>query len=303
MNTTDGWGRARRHEPDYEFLDVPRGTLTEGPVWMPEIGELMWVDIVEKAVHRARLDGAGLRTWRMPGEVGFAVPSDDGNAIVGQPDGIHYLELATGRSRLLAGLPEVDPRIRVNDGKCDSSGRVWFGTMHRQETEPLGAVFKLTPDGVHPVLRGICTGNGMGWSPDGSRLYYTDSGVPRCLYAADFDIETGAVSNGEPFLPGEYPGNPDGMCVDAEGSLWCARWQGSAVIRISPRAVVTDVYHTPMFRPTSCCFAGPGLDELIITSADWGEDSGHQAGRLMRFRPGVCGRPEAPARMALVPAL
>ena len=301
MSTADVWGQARQHQPDYEFLDVPKGTLTEGPVWIPDAEELGWVDIMENSVHRARLDGGGLRTWRLPGEVGFAVPSDDGNAIVGQPDGIYHLELATGRARLLARLPHPDPRIRVNDGKCDSSGRVWFGTMHRQETEPLGVVFTLTPDGVHPVIEGLCTSNGMGWSPDDSRLYYTDSGVPRCLYAADFDSEAGAAMHGELFLPGEYPGNPDGMCVDAEGFLWCARWQGAAVIRISPEAVVTDVYHTPMFRPTSCCFAGPELDELIITSADWGNDAGHRAGRIMRFRPGVRGRPEVRARMELAP--
>lgn len=206
------WGDARQHTPDYEFLDVPRGTLTEGPVWLPDRRELLWVDIMENSISRAGLDGSDLMTWTMPGEVGFAVPADDGNLIVGQPDGIHHVDLTTREARPLALLPERDPRIRVNDGKCDHTGRVWFGTMHRAENEPLGKLFTVTPEGV-----------------------------------------------------------------------------------------VTDVYHTPMFRPTSCCFAGPELDELVVTSADWGEGAGPCAGRIMRFRPGARGLAEVPARMDLMP--
>lgn len=262
------WGNARQHTPDYEFLDVPRGTLTEGPVWLPDRRELLWVDIMENSISRAGLDGSDLMTWTMPGEVGFAVPADDGNLIVGQPDGIHHVDLTTREARPLALLPERDPRIRVNDGKCDHTGRVWFGTMHRAENEPLGKLFTVTPEGVEAVVEGLCTGNGIGWSPDGTRVYYTDSGTPRCLYAADFDAERGRVSHSRLFLPPEYPGNPDGLCVDSEGCLWGARWQASALVRITPEGVVTDVYHTPMFRPTSCCFAGPELDELVVTSAD-----------------------------------
>lgn len=301
MSARDAWGEARRHTPDYEFLDVPKGTLTEGPVWLPGSRELLWVYIMENSISRAGLDGSNLTTWTMPGEVGFAVPADDGSLIVGQPDGIHHLDPTTGEARPLALLPGPDPRIRVNDGKCDHTGRVWFGTMHRAETEPLGGLFRVTPEGAEAVVEGICTGNGIGWSPDGTRVYYTDSGVPRCLYAADFDAERGRVSRSRLFLPPEYPGNPDGLCVDSEGFIWGARWQASALVRITPEGVVADVYRTPMLRPTSCCFAGPELDELVVTSADWGEGAGPCAGRIMRFRPGARGLAEVPARMDLVP--
>ncbi|GAA2179857.1 CBU_1789 family Dot/Icm type IV secretion system effector [Brooklawnia cerclae] len=302
MLTRDLWGNARQHTPDYDLLPLPAGTLVEGPLWLPLSGELLWVDIVERIVHIASLEGSGHRQWTLPAEVGFAVTADDGNVLVGQPDGIYHLDLASGRVAPVAHIAEARPGIRINDGKCDRAGRVWFGTMDLKETEPLGSVYRLTPMGAERVFDGVCTSNGLGWSPDDTRMYYTDSGVPRRIFTAEYDLERGEASAERVFLDAFYPGHPDGMCVDAEGCIWGARWQGAAVVRLSPEGEVLDVFHTPMLRPTSCAFVGPDLDELVVTTADWGENPGPHAGMILRFRPGTTGRAETPARLDLVPA-
>ena len=52
--------------------------------------------------------------------------------------------------------------------------------MHIGETEPLGELYRLDPGGVlTTVVNGVTVSNGLGWSPDGSRMYYVDSPMRR----------------------------------------------------------------------------------------------------------------------------
>jgi sugar lactone lactonase YvrE len=109
--------------------------------------------------------------------------------------------------------------------------------------------------------------NGLGWSPDDRRFYFTDSGTRR-IYVYDYDIETGAVAGRRTFvaLP-EGMGVPDGLAVDAEGFVWSAQWDGWCVTRYDPDGRVDRVINLPVPRPTSCAFGGPDLSTLYITSA------------------------------------
>lgn len=50
--------------------------------------------------------------------------------------------------------------------------------------------------------------------------------------------------------------------------LWVAHWLGSRVTRWDPSTgKLLRTVKMPVSKVTSCCFGGPNLDELYITSA------------------------------------
>ena len=120
----------------------------------------------------------------------------------------------------------------MNDGACDPQGRFWAGTMAYDESPGAGALYRLELDGsCTTVLTGLTISNGIGWSPDASTMYLSDSGTG-CVDAFRFDGSTGAISDRRTVVRIDQPGVvPDGLTVDEEGGIWVALWNGGAVNR------------------------------------------------------------------------
>jgi sugar lactone lactonase YvrE len=63
-------------------------------------------------------------------------------------------------------------------------------------------------------------------------------------------------------------GSPDGMCIDEEGMLWIAQWNGFGVYRWNPiTGKLLDKIEVPVPQVSSCAFGGNDFDELFITTA------------------------------------
>lgn len=249
---------------------IPASMLVgEGPVWEASTGTFYCVDIPPGLVYRYRMDTGELSTWRHNASVGAVCPADDGSLVLATKNGFEILDPATGAIRPLHN-PEPDlPENRMNDGKCDRRGRFWAGTMDRRESGVAsGALYRLTAtDGCTRHLQNIYISNGLDWSPDDSTLYYTDS-LAHAIWKFDFDLDAGQLSNRRLFahVP-ENTGLPDGLCVDAEGYIWSAHWNGARITRYAPDGSVDFILPTPFPCPSSCCFGGPDLDQLMVTSA------------------------------------
>ncbi|NJO03872.1 MAG: SMP-30/gluconolactonase/LRE family protein [Bacteroidia bacterium] len=88
------------------------------------------------------------------------------------------------------------------------------------------------------------------------------------VYAYDFDAQSGTIANRRVFIDStNEDGVPDGMCIDREGGLWIARWDGWRVSRYDPEGKKVADIRVPVQYPTSCCFGGAKLDQLFITSS------------------------------------
>jgi sugar lactone lactonase YvrE len=178
--------------------------------------------------------------------------------------------------------------------------------MHIDESEPFGELYRLDPGGVlTPIVKGVTVSNGLGWSPDGSRMYYADSPMRR-VDVFDYDPATGEAFARRVFADlSQAKGVPDGLTVDADGYVWVAMWGGGVLRRIAPDGSEDAVLPMPASRPTSCAFGGPGLSELYVTTARVGltdEDLAAEplAGRLLRVhQPGPIGLPSTTARATI----
>lgn len=270
--------------------------LGEGPVWVERETALYWVDIKAPLIWRWDFGNDLVSHWTPPFRVGSLAPRAEGGFVAGTDQGFALVDLEANRYDVIAN-PEIDrPRNRFNDGKLDRAGRFWAGTMDDEEIEAAGALYRLDPDlRWERVDDGYRVTNGPAFSPDGRRMYHSDSAA-RTIYLFDLD-DAGRALNKRPFARfGERDGYPDGMTVDAEGCLWVAFWDGWCVRRLDPDGLCIGTLAVPVQRPTSCVFGGPDLDRLFITSATVGLAQNQLAmqpfaGGLFVAMPGVYGAP------------
>lgn len=242
--------------------------LGEGPLWHPIEKCLYWVDIATGDLFKSNPTLTSFDTFHFDTMIGaYGFRSDTGLILATKEGFSLWKEGQTAPQILWNPLPPRED-VRMNDGKVDPGGRFWAGSMDQDRRE--GALYRLDPDGSqHSILGNIGISNGIGWSPDRKTMYYTDS-IQSTIFAFDYEVETGNIANQRPFiqLPEDERGIvPDGLCVDKEGCIWSAHWNGWEVIRYDPQGKPMLKIEVPSQQVTSCCFGGENLNLLFITSA------------------------------------
>ncbi|MEU9500087.1 SMP-30/gluconolactonase/LRE family protein [Streptomyces sp. NPDC048196] len=241
-------------------------TLGEGPTWDPATDRLIWVDILGSRIHTYH-PATGRRTVRATEQhVGAAKPCATGGLVVNLRDGIARYD-ADGAFSWLVRDPV--PGRRGNDAAVAPDGSLWAGTMRYDEATGGGTLTRLTPDGETQVIfPSVTVSNGLAWSPDGTRLYYIDSPTRR-IDVCHMSGQRPSVR--QPLVVIEPDaGYPDGLTVDADGCLWVALWDGGRIRRYTPHGHLDRTLPLPVPRPTACCFGGPSLRDLFITTASSG---------------------------------
>jgi sugar lactone lactonase YvrE len=266
--------------------------LAEGPVWTGD--ELWWVDLEAGRVHHTDPVIGSDEVIEVGEPVGAVIPRSGGGAVLGMRAGVAFWD-AEGREERRIPIEADDDESRMNDAKCDPAGRLFTGTMthdHRRS-----ALYRVDPDGtVTTVFTGIGISNGLGWSPDGARMYYVDTPTQR-VDVMTYDVATGAVGERQPLVEiADGEGFPDGMTVDADGCLWVAFWDGGCIRRYDPDGGLMRTVPLPVDRVTSCTFGGPALDRLFVTTASTGLDQTQRAaqplaGSIFAVDPGCRGLP------------
>jgi D-xylono/L-arabinono-1,4-lactonase len=272
----------------------------EGPIWHAAEGRLYWTDIPNGRLFRFDPASGHHEQVYQGRPVGGMTVQADGALLLFMDRGT----VATWRDGeieiLLDEIPGEEGN-RFNDVIADPEGRVFCGTMGMNGGP--GNLYRLDSDlSFRVVVEGTRTSNGMGFSLDLTRMYFTDSGL-RTIDLFDYDRASGQIANRRGFVAvsGEGEGGPDGMTVDAEGCIWSTRWGGSCAVRYSPEG--EELERVPFPTPKVSCpaFGGPQLRDLYCTTAG-GDDkagNGELAGALFRFQPAVGGRPEFLSRIGL----
>ena len=242
--------------------------LGEGPLWHPDQGCLYWVDIEAGELYHANADLTGFSKSHFETPIGGFCFTQSGGFILASGEGFLAWDGGDAQPSLIWNPLPDRTNVRLNDGKVDPAGRFWAGSLDTQQVE--GELYRLDPDGSqHVFLNKIGISNGLDWSPDRRTMYYTDS-FKGTIFTFDYDLDSGAIHNPRPFvqlLPDGTGIVPDGLCVDAEGCLWSAHWNGWRVVRYNPQGNPILTVDVPVQRVTSCCFGGDQNSQLFITSA------------------------------------
>lgn len=272
--------------------------LGESPVWCERTLRLYWVDSRAPALHVYDSATHAHKSHSLPETTGSICLCEDGSLLAAMTSGVFRLSVDGVLGSRIATPEPNHPDNRFNDGRCDRAGRFFSGTLNDKQRIPTGALWRLGPKGEFDLLiDDIIVPNSLAFSPDNRCMYMADT-YRHLIYAFDYDIAAGAISNRRLFADRNgHTGRPDGSAIDADGCLWNAEYAGSRVVRYTPGGKIDRVIDLAVSQPTCCAFGGADFDELYITSASQRltpEQAAAQplAGNLFVVRPGVKGLPE-----------
>lgn len=273
--------------------------LIEGPVFDPVRG-LYFSDVINGGVHL--LDRAGnvsLVLSKRRGIGGMALHAG-GGLVVGGRD-IAWVSLADGATRHLLSLDAIPGATGFNDLTTDRAGRIYAGSLAFRvfggdEPKP-GHLHVIDLDGTMRTLSdGILLTNGLGFSPDGRRLYHCDA---RARLVRGYEVKAdGSVGPWQTFASLGPDSVPDGLKVASDGSVWVADAHGGRVIVFDENGMQRQEIAVPLPMVTSLCFGGDDMRDLYIVTGSRGGPHDN-CGSIFRTRVDVAGLPLSPARVAL----
>ena len=279
----------------FELLAKPFGGVTEGPLWDGE--SVLFTHIPTSRIMQYAPASGTFTEWRTGANHTNGLAFDAGGRIFGCCSGGRAIVRFDPDGSDVRVADRVDgQRLNTpNDLAVDRLGRIWFtnpwnaGNIDPSELEELDNRSVLVagpqPDGTYSVSRATfdtTMPNGVLASIDGRTLYVAESNsdditVDRELRAYPIN-EDGSLG---PYRVLHTFGRDaeavhrgiDGMCLDAEGNIvatagWPQAGPGPLIYVFSPAGKVLETHPVPCLRPTNCCFGGPDMTTLYVTSAE-----------------------------------
>ena len=266
MESLSNWKNGISWEGYMKQISIQRHQLAEGPFWSQSGQALYWVDIPACQVWCWHQETNETRYWTLPEKVSAVFTTQSDRLLVALAGSVAYLDKETGELEYLCELDSDIEGNRSNDAKCDPNGTLWVGTMDDAEKSVSGRLWKVTPEGKKTkMLDGIGIANTLAWDESRGRFYFGDS-MARKIHAFPYP-EFQDIRSQTAFLEVEEGIGADGSCIDLDGCLWNAHWDGSRVVCYSPEGKVLQMIELPFSKPTSCVLGGKDGKTLFITSA------------------------------------
>jgi sugar lactone lactonase YvrE len=141
--------------------------VAESPIWDDRRNCAFFVDIKGHALLSWDPQSRLMQEWPMGEDIGFVALTDSAELIVGRKSGLALFNPDKNEYRPFTGFRPA-PNERLNDGKVDREGNLFFGTMHDQAAPECGVLYRLTPDlGFTKVATGYGVPNGPAFASDG----------------------------------------------------------------------------------------------------------------------------------------
>lgn len=240
----------------------------EGPLWDAISQALYWIDMTNNQVFCYHLATKKLEEWALPKNVAAVFPTADPLILLlVLADGLVNFHKQTQKITYLC-QPEITPGSVFNDAKQDSYGRIWAVTKASDHESKVAGLYCFTShDQCKQLDQDYVIGNGLGFSLDNSKFYCSDS-VAREIYCYPLDMETLSLGERQVLTSIQHDkGLPDGLCVDAQGNIWTALWDGWCIQCYLPSGELKKTIDMPIQKPTSLCIGGNDMQTLFITSA------------------------------------
>ncbi|WP_395449373.1 SMP-30/gluconolactonase/LRE family protein [Aminobacter sp. UC22_36] len=241
--------------------------LGEGPSYDPVSDTLYWFDIVNGLLLEKRFGEDRTITTQL-GQMASAQAIIDGERqLILTETGLHVRDRTTGRLVLHTAVEATNLATRSNDARVHPCGALWFGTMGKRAETGAGSLYWFFRGELRQLYSGISIPNSIAFSPDGTIAYYADTAVGRIMRVV-CDARTGLPA-GEPkvFAESQGAGGFDGSVVDADGTLWNARWGEGRLAAYAPGGELVRSVLFSVSQPSCPAFVGKHADRLAVTSA------------------------------------
>ncbi len=254
--------------------------LGEGTLWVKDQNSIFFVDIKKKRIFSLNIKTKKKKIFKVNKEIGFIAHFKKQIFILGLQGEIRIQNLKT--KKILKSI-NIEPKIklnRINDGKTDPKGNLWFGTMDNLERKiEKGSLYKLDKNlNLKKIDKNYRITNGPAFI-DQFNFYHTDSGK-KIIYKIKINKKNEIIKKNifKKFTFNE--GSPDGMTLDKNNNLWVAHYHGACVSVFDSKAKLIHRIQLPAKNITNCAFGGQNNNELFITSAT----KGMNKAELRKFR-------------------
>jgi gluconolactonase len=288
-----------------EFTLVTDGLrFPEGPVWMPD-GSIVLTEIEARCITRVWPDGRKERIADTGGGPNGLAIGPDGKLYCCNNGGFEYSE-SNGRlaphgiandysggsiQRIDPATGQIETLYKSGDFGCvlrgpndivfDAHGGFWF-TDHgkvdyARRCHDIVGIFYAKADGSHleEVVFPSHNPNGVGLSPDGTRLYAAETYTCRLMafnVTAPGKVD-GTAGPGGPGMPLYRPAGYkffDSLAMEAGGNICVATIGECGISVISPGGELVEFVATDDIFTTNICFGGDDMMDAYITLSGTG---------------------------------
>ncbi|MBU3077903.1 SMP-30/gluconolactonase/LRE family protein [Sphingomonas quercus] len=260
--------------------------FAEGPLWVN--GELRFSDLIRNKLFAIGPDGkTRLLLDKSGGLDSFPEGKFQGSngAVVDKDGTVLMVQHGARRIVRLDDKLNIKPFIERFEGKRLNSpndlvfapdGSLWITDppygLDGQDKDPakevkFNAVYRYKDGKLTAVITDLPRPNGIGFSPDGKKLYISNSEPEMFVNVYDVNPD-GTVANGKRFI--SYPGPnpidvPDGLKVDSQGNVWTSGPGGIRII--SPEGKVLGQLKTSDRAQANLAWGGPDWKTAYIMGA------------------------------------
>ena len=241
--------------------------LGEGTLWVPTLNSILFVDIKKKKIFILNTKTKKRKIFKVNKEIGFVSHIKKKVFILGLKSELRIINLIN--KKVLHSIKIEPNKInnRLNDGKTDPKGRLWFGTMDNLERKKsFGSLYCLNNKlKLHKVDSKYYITNGPAFL-NKNNFYHTDT-KKKIIYKIRTNNKLKILKKNVFLKFSKADGFPDGMTTDVKNNLWVCHYAGGCISVYNPKGKKIHKINLPAKNITNCTFGGPKNDELYISSA------------------------------------
>ena len=244
-----------------------KSLLGEGTLWVKSLNSIFFVDIKKKKIFILNTKNRKKKIIKVNKEIGFLSQVKKSIFILGLKGELRIVDLKT-KKKIKSIIVEKDkPLNRLNDGKTDPRGRLWFGSMDNLERNVesgslycLDNNFKLTKVDSNYMIT-----NGPAFI-DTKNFFHTDS-RKKIIYKIKIDNNLN-IKRKKIFKKfSKFDGSPDGMTIDKLKNLWVCHFGGACISVFNKKGKKIHKIDLPAKNVTNCTFGGKNNTDLFISTA------------------------------------
>ena len=241
--------------------------LGEGTLWVKEHNTIYFVDIKKKKIFILNIKSQKKKIIKVNKEIGFLAHIKKNIFILGLKGELRIQNLKTNK-KIKSILIEEDLKLnRINDGKTDPLGNLWFGTMDNLERNlNNGSLYKLDKNLLlTKVDKNYMITNGPAFI-NPYNFYHTDS-RKKVIYKIKIGKNDKLIEKKIFKKFSKNDGSPDGMTLDNRNNLWVCHYGGASISVFNKNSKLIHKIKFPAKNITNCCFGGPNNKDLFVSSA------------------------------------
>jgi len=244
--------------------------LGEGTLWVKEHNSIYFVDIKKKKFFSLDIKRNKKKIFSVNKEIGFLAHIKGNVFVLGLKGELRIQNINTKKIIKSIFLEKNLKLNRINDGKTDPAGNLWFGTMDNLERNiENGSLYKLDKklimtkvDTNYRITNGPAFINQF-------NFYHTDSSK-KIIYKIKINKNNKIISKKVFKKLNPQEGSPDGMTIDINKNLWIAHYHGARISVLNTKAKLIHSIYLPAKNITNCAFGGQKNDQLFVTTATKG---------------------------------